>query len=340
MRSATKNSISHQKIQEIMQNAFGETVGLVDIKELTEGMFNSAYHVSLNNPELEVVLKVSPKSNGALLSYEKDLMQSEIAVYQLIQNQTHVPSPNILLSDFSGIIIPENYFIMEKLKGSPWNKISKTFSEDQKDHLKKELGRYNAQIHQVKGGFFGYPSYENSSCTGTWKSAFLRMVDEILMDANKHHIRFPWKQEEIKSLFHQNSHFLDEVPEPKLVHFDLWEGNLFIRRIKEEITIEALIDCERAFWGDPAADFVSNIAIFKDIRNEKAFLEGYQQETHQIIEFNESLLRRLAMYRIYLYLIMATEGKPRNYPIIRDFMTRKYVISLMRQDIRFLQSNN
>ena len=42
----------------------------------------------------------------------------------------------------------------------------------------------------------------------------------------------------------------DEVKEPSLVHWDMWEGNVFVK----EKHVLGIIDWERAMWGEAFMD--------------------------------------------------------------------------------------
>jgi hypothetical protein len=75
--------------------------------------------------------------------------------------------------------------------------------------------------------------------------------------------------------------------------------------------ISGLVDAERAFWGDPLAEMVS-VALFADIEQDQAFLDGYRAAGGSIM-FDHSTRTRLALYRCYLYLIKLVEGVPRGY---------------------------
>ncbi|MBB6417741.1 aminoglycoside phosphotransferase (APT) family kinase protein [Streptomyces sp. AK010] len=101
---------------------------------------------------------------------------------------------------------------------------------------------------------------------------------------------------------------LDEVTDPRLVHFDLWRGNILVDRTGGEVRIGGLIDGERMFWGDPLADFVS-LALLGDIRKDEEFLAGYREAGGRA-RFDTAARLRLALYRAYLYLIMLTETVP------------------------------
>ena len=83
-----------------------------------------------------------------------------------------------------------------------------------------------------------------------------------------------------------------------LVHFDLWDGNILVESGPAGRRIGALIDAERAFWGDPLAEFVS-LALFGDIEQDTAFLHGYRAPAAR----SPSTLparQRLSLYRAYL----------------------------------------
>ena len=63
---------------------------------------------------------------------------------------------------------------------------------------------------------------------------------------------------------------LDKITTPKLAHCDLWFGNILVTR-DETPAFAAIIDADRAMWGDPEIDF-SSIPWTKE---SPAFWEGY-----------------------------------------------------------------
>ena len=48
---------------------------------------------------------------------------------------------------------------------------------------------------------------------------------------------------------------LDEIEVPCLLHGDLWLFNLLIARQPREPSIVGVLDADRAWWGDPMADW-------------------------------------------------------------------------------------
>jgi len=135
------------------------------------------------------------------------------------------------------------------------------------------------------------------------------MYDAVLADARRYRARLPRPVDEIARTAKEAYDTLDEVTVPRLVHFDLWRGNILVDRVGPAPRIGGLIDGERMFWGDPLADFVS-LALLGDITQDESFLTGYQEADGQA-DFTPAARQRLALYRSYLYLIMLIETVPR-----------------------------
>ena len=102
---------------------------------------------------------------------------------------------------------------------------------------------------------------------------------------------------------------LGAVATPVLVHFDLWDGNVFIDRHRPDPVVTGFIDHERALWGDPAADLVS-LALLGDIGEDADFLAGYAEGGGPVV-LDEATRYRLHLYRAHLALVMMVEAVPR-----------------------------
>ncbi len=116
MKSKTKNHLSEEKIRELVKTNFGEECEVSSIKELTGGMFNAVYLIGRVREADEIILKVGVLPGSPLLSYEKDLMPTEVECINLIRENTKVPVPEVLAYDFSRTRIGSDYFFMTKIK--------------------------------------------------------------------------------------------------------------------------------------------------------------------------------------------------------------------------------
>ena len=70
--------------------------------------------------------------------------------------------------------------------------------------------------------------------------------------------------------------------------------------------IEGILDFERAFWGDPAADFPAAFIFKDDLRKEKAFLAAYMEATGKTA-YTKADENKYQLYRLYILTIMAAE---------------------------------
>jgi aminoglycoside phosphotransferase (APT) family kinase protein len=268
---------------------------LARLGPLGGGTYNTVEELRLTDGS-GYVLKVAPTAPG--LRYESRLLLGE-AEFCRGAAEAGVPAPRVVAVD-------EAWLLMTLSPGAPWDD-SLTVAEQAE--LRGELGRQVARLHEVTGPGFGYPTGAFGPLTPDWRTAFTAMFDGLLADAREHGARLPSPVEEVAAVARSVYDALDEVTVPRLVHYDLWPGNILVDRTEGRARIGGLIDGERMFWGDPLADFVS-LALLGDIRKDEAFLEGYRAAGGRAL-FDRSARLRLALYRAYLYLIMLIETVPR-----------------------------
>ncbi|MFF3666693.1 phosphotransferase family protein [Microtetraspora malaysiensis] len=309
MDSRTKRRLSPAQLRTLVLHALG--AGVVSARELPDGYANAVWRLELDDGR-DVVLKVGPPPDLELLRYERDLLRTEAMVYHLA-SAAGLPLPALLHARYDDPMVGGDYLILTALDGVPWNRAS--LSPEEESGLRFELGRHLARLHTILGdGVYGYPY---AGLTGrSWREAFLAMAGAILDDAVRYATPLPASILEIAGLVHANADALDRVTRPALVHFDVWPGNVFLTGPEDAgggtPRIQALIDHERAFWGDPLADFVTP-TLFGDLRDDDPMLAGYR-EAGGIVPADPEAPIRDALYRAYLYLIMLVEDGPRQYP--------------------------
>ncbi|WP_236703184.1 aminoglycoside phosphotransferase family protein [Lentzea aerocolonigenes] len=239
------------------------------------GTYNSVFLVSAN--EGEFVLKVAPGGEPGL-TYERGLMATEALFCTL--GSAVAPVPEVVFTDRSSVLIT-TFLPGEPLFGR---------SGVDRPSIRRQLGTTVRKLHEITGPGFGYPQL---GLHPTWTEAFFAMYDAVLADAGRYGVRLP------KPDLGRHAAAFDEVTRPALVHFDLWDGNVLV-----DDGLSGLVDGERAFWGDPVAEFVS-LALFGTIEDDPDFLTNYG------IELTDAERVRLAAYQAYLYSIMLTERVPR-----------------------------
>ncbi len=254
-----------------------DPASVVTAEDLGGGTYNRAIRLVLADGR-RLVLKIAPSGPG--LTYEHDLLATEAKYYRLASG----PLPSVVGAG-------PGFLLMTEVPGSPWNRTPGTGP-----HLRTELGAIVARLHETTGDGFGYLQ---DPLHPTWFSAFTAMVDAILADAVRYGVRLPRPAAEIAHLVRRHEPLLAEVTTPVLVHFDLWNGNILV----QDGRVSGIIDAERAFWGDPVAEFVS-LTLFHE--PDAPLLAGYGAGA-----FDTTARRRLTLYRVYLGLIMLAEMVPR-----------------------------
>ena len=298
MQSQTKRLLTAEQLDAMLRRSSGTGCRLEG--ELTDGWFNSAYRVRLDDGRPAVV-KVAPPDGVPVLRYERGIMATEAMVYRQLDAAGGVPQPELIHQG-------PDFLVISVLDGLPWDKAGGD-KADGHEALRHELGRITARLHTVRSpdGRFGYPAPEAGLDGPDWPTAFTAMAEALLADADRWEIQLDHPHAEIRSLVAAGTGALAEVTEPALVHFDLWPGNIFIANR----SVTGLIDHERAFYGDPAAELVS-LDFGGDTGPASPLVTGYLEAGGQL-DFTPTLHHRLALYRLYLGLLLVVECGPRGY---------------------------
>lgn len=287
---------SWERARRILEEAGLPPDRLAHLRPLTGGTYNTVEELVLTDGS-RYVLKVPPPETVPGLRHERQLLVAEAEFYRAAA-EVDVPAPRVVALGRD--------LLMTACPGDPWDG---QLTGVEQETLRTELGRQVARLHRVTGSAYGYPSGALGPLAPDWRTAFTGMLDAVLDDARDYGAQLPGSVDEMAGALRPAYSALDEVTVPRLVHFDLWQGNILVDRSTGEARIGGLIDGERMFWGDPLADFVS-LALLGDIRTDEAFLAGYQEAGGRV-EFDVPARLRLALYRAYLYLIMLTETVPR-----------------------------
>lgn len=292
--SVTKSVVSGEMINKMAQKAFGENAK--NIVELTEGFFNVAYKVSIN--DTSVILKIAPPKNTDIMTHEINIMYSEVDAMKMVSEATSVPVPKILFYDDSCTIIDRQYFFMEMLEGKSFFSSKEEMTEDQKNSIYYSVGKYTKMLNQIVGDRFGYYCQDEKQ-GNNWYEVFKSMILDAYYDAKRKNIMLPIDKESIILLIEKDKAYFEAVKTPKFVHWDIWAGNVFL----ENGNITGIIDFERCLWADALME-----VGFRTYGYEKAFFDGYGIE-----KLTEAEKIRVKWYDIYLFLISCLECDYRQY---------------------------
>ncbi len=309
IRSRTKKSVARADLLKIIMHHFGKNTQVGKIKELDDGYYSIAYDIEITNLEYNIVIKFAPPSLKHQLIYEQKGIDTEVAFIKLLQERSSrekLPYPDLLFYELYGKTVGRAYFIMKKFEGPSWNKKRKELTEEQNNLLYTQIGNIQKEINTIKGECFGsVVTYDDFPIDKqTWGDTVLEMFRNLLRDSKRFRTGLTRKKKKILETIKNCFPFLNEVKEPQLVHWDLWEGNVFLTQEDEGWTIEGIIDFERALWGDPLMEM-----IFRKWWRKEPFVQSYGEEILQ----QPGAEIRDRIYSLYLFMIFIIESSARNY---------------------------
>ncbi|MDO4326659.1 MAG: phosphotransferase [bacterium] len=296
MESLTKNHQSKERLAAIVKACFPDTA-LDTYRELKEGYFNAAYDVLLQNGQT-LILKIAPPKHVPIMSYEKNIMFSEVEAMRMVSAYSDIPSPKIYAYDNSCTICPSPYFFMEKLPGNSVHALSDTLTAEEKQAIQVQAGQINRKINEITCPYFGLPGQPQVQGE-SWYPVFCQMLELGISDAKARNIDLKISIEQLLYLLQRDASLFEEVKEPQLVHWDLWDGNIFIK----DGTITGLIDWERCVFGDPLME-----VGFRTYKDNAAFQKGYGIEC-----LTDSQRCRALWYDIYHLILCSLECEYRQY---------------------------
>jgi aminoglycoside phosphotransferase (APT) family kinase protein len=195
------------------------------------------------------VAKIVGADTSRFLTYERGLLGTEALTYRMLED-SGVPVPRVLHTDFTRELLDADLVVAEHLPGVPW--FGHELDEAQTAVVRHNLGAVMAGLHRVEAPSFGYPAADAGLSAGTWRDAFVLMIEAVLADAERWQVALP--AERVRAAVAAHCGALDPVTRAAVVHTDLWEGNVFID--PETLDIVGIIDTERTLWGDPLHELV------------------------------------------------------------------------------------
>lgn len=286
---------------------------------ITGGLFNTTYY--LETGEGRYVLRVGPVNRELLLAFELNLMEAEVFAYELCR-EIGVPVSEVVAWDDSKTLIDRDYMLVTYIDDSS-PLLEQKLPQEEKDRLYLEVGRYAAQIHSITSDFFGRVKGKQFTC---WSHFFEYELSDWREKVLKHKVYTEAEVEQIISVYEKYQELLDEVKAAHLLHTDLWEGNILIRKEKDQYQVAAIIDMDRAVFGDIDFEIASGWMI------NESFLKGYGKLPE---ETKNSSIRKL-LYRIFYHILDSYFLKV-EYNKTQDSLNTKKTVFELLQELKELE---
>ncbi len=291
----TKNKQPESVIRKMVAKALGEKE-IRGIEELSEGMCNVAYRIHFADGS-KSILKIASSGGQGLMANEINLMDAEASAMQIMNQYDFVKTAKVQYYDTSLELCDGIWFLMEHLDGENLFFSGKKFTEEERAVIHREIGRIHKQMVQITNASFGLLG--DTRRFDSLYDFFHYMMANMLSDFEKADIPMIAEAEEILGLLAMDKPLFEQVNTPSLVHWDMWEGNIFVK----ENHVSGIIDWERAVWGEPLMD-----DRFRRHTRNADFLAGFGKT-----ELSAAELRRILWYDFLLYGIMIAEVTHRQY---------------------------
>ncbi len=304
----------------------------VRVEPLSGGMFASVLAVDLaphpdgGGPDgvpARVVVKVTGADTSRLLRYEHGILTTEDAAYRAA-HAAGLPVPRVLHADLTREHVDGDALVVTFLDGTLWS--SRELDAAATAVVRRGLGSFMSRLHRITGDRFGYPARASDLAAAIWPDAFARMVGAALDDARRWGVDLP--EARVLDAVARHRDLPARVTVPRLVHADLWPGNVLLGRADDgpqnaddtdDLAIVGVLDAERSLWGDPlfelaGADQLGAGAVDPDL------LAGYAAAGGDLGlgggtpgSGDADAWTRLRLYRAYLTCLLVVEVVPRGY---------------------------
>jgi len=244
-------SINKKELQSIVSRAFQKTSLIKDFVEIESGRFNTTYKLDVDNLDTSI-LRIAPSPSLEIYIHEHYLLKRELSVYDFLSLISEYV-PKVKFADFTKEIIDRDYMILSFIDGQIWDSMQIKLFQQQNIDLWRQLIRISEKINQIENEEFGFPEpYKRAT---SWKLVLVNILDKMIQDLHKYSLE-TYGPKELLKLINKDNYYLNGISKAKLIHGDLWPKNVLIKNDINSIRIVGIIDWERAFWGDPRAEWI------------------------------------------------------------------------------------
>lgn len=263
-QSSLYQELTESELTAIMASVFPDEP-VISYHLLTGGLFNTTYRVITQGHD--VVLRMGPVHRELLLPYEHDLMAAEVLTDRLCL-ENGIPASTVLHLDTTKTIVDRDFMVVDRIESLPLSDPS--IPEECKAALLLECGKLVRKMHTVTGSQFGrLAKVVTGQGFDTWYDAIVAEFQDVFSKAAEFSLFDPSLQPRILAFLDQRKDALNTLAEPHLAHCDLWAGNILVQKSGDTYSLCAIIDGDRAVFGDPMLDISTGWITTPE------FLEGY-----------------------------------------------------------------
>jgi len=203
--------------------------------------------VHLSNESL-LVLKVDPAPSTFLLRHERESLENEATVLDLL-SRSSLPIPRVVKHERRPEVLGSPFLLITHMTGATYKEACPHMTRTERSCVELQLRSLTSSIGQQTSQAFGPAGTVDTKGHKDWRGAFTSMFESILMDGEDAMVNVPYFQ--IREAISGWESYLDDVTEARLIVLGLGRlENVLVDGKTNEIT--GLLDFGQAVWGDTA----------------------------------------------------------------------------------------
>ena len=295
-QSSLFRALTEQELARILSAALHTSAAEAQL--VAGGMFNTTYAIRTEAGD-DVILRAGPVNRHLLLPFEHDMMQTEALMYQICAEHG-IPASEVLAVDTTKTIVDRDFMIVRRIPSRTIDQFD--FTPEEHARIFGEFGRCVARLHAITRPRFGrVRQVLEGGGYATWAECLQQEIAQWESVAAPAGLFTRAEHQHIRSLYRDHTPLLNEVQTATLVHTDLGWGNILVRTDTPRPEFGAIIDPDRALWGDVEFEF-----CHMDWLVEKDFMAGYgrwpSQEPKAVARRRMCRIMR-KLWDVYVYAV-------------------------------------
>jgi fructosamine-3-kinase len=228
------DDISWAMLCRIARRWAGESAELAEIVSLQGGSISNTLRLRLVDGR-RAVCKLTPhRVDRAVITEARQLT---------VLGDLGIPVPAVYVAELASLDQPNSFLLMEHVEGVTLAEAKQHASAGAFAALQAELAGLLARLHAVTGdAYCKYDGQQTSDATRDWPT-FFRQLNDSAVDGARQHTGIPLKvRKKIDKLHERLDHYLSHNDQPRLLHGDLWNGNVLCRQDGDAWHVVAIID--------------------------------------------------------------------------------------------------
>ena len=255
------------------------------VERLKGGMVNSVFCLEFDQAPYRAVIK--------LHSAGTDDFEAEAVALRYLRGQTSCPVPEVYHNDASGSLLSAAYLLLEHIDGVCLQNVD--LDPGRRRQVDEQLAHILGRLHSIAGPGYGHVHQMDAGLADDWASLVVARLAELRAEPAVVDRLDSDVLAAIDGALEMAPAGLADAGPPRLVHGDVWEGNIMVREVEGEWRIVALLDPNLQFA--PAELELAYLDVFDNERSD------FFAEYHKTHDRSPGYERRRLFYWLHTALV-------------------------------------